>query len=106
MTDSINYKFDVPKEFMIPMCEDEFGLQVFMSLHSQFVYRSKAIAKLYTFVHLITQQRLKPKHMLRVLFKTLRVFLELSQSKIHVTFTITELIVPNATMKLQSIVCQ
>ena len=101
MTDSINYKFDVPKEFMIQMCEDEFGLQVYMLLHSQFVYRSKAIAKLYTFVHLITQQRLKPKHMLRVLFETLRVFLELTQSNIYVTFTITKLIVPSATMKLR-----
>ena len=29
--------------------EDDLGLQVYMLLHSQFVYQSKAIAKLYTF---------------------------------------------------------
>ena len=46
-------------------------------------------------------ERLKPKHMLRVLFEALRVFLELTQSNVYVNFTITEFIVPSATMKLR-----
>ena len=71
-----------------------------MLLHSQLVYQSKAVAKLYTFDHLITRQRLKPKHM-RVLFDALQVFVELTQSKIYVTFMITETIVPSVTTKLR-----
>ena len=46
------------------------------------------------------------KHMLRVLFDTLRVLVELAHSKIYVTFTIIETIVPSATIKQRWIVCQ
>ena len=107
MTDSINYKFDVPKEFINRILKSDirktnvYGLQVYLLLHSQLVYRSKAIAKLYTFDHLITRRRLKPKHMLRVLFQTLRVFVEPNPSNMHVTSTITELNAPSAAMKLR-----
>ena len=61
----------------------------YMSFHSQFVYWSKVIAKLYTFYHLITRQTRKPKHMLRVLFETLRVLLELNPSNVYVTLRLS-----------------
>ena len=106
------------KNLWSDLCDD-FGLQVlsekttlvvkfiyYMSLQSQFVYRLKAIAKLYTSIHLSTRQRLKPKHMLRNLFETLQVFLEQAHSNIYVTFTITELIVPIVTKKLRWTVCR
>ena len=83
---------------------DDDGLQVsFVAchfIHSSFVDR-KAIAKLHAFCHPIARQMRKPKHVLRVLFKTLRVSLELNPSNMHVAFTIVELIVPSAAMKLR-----
>ena len=98
---------------------DDFGLQVYLrrwlrssSLsvtchfnHSLFIGR-KELRSFILLIHLSTRQRLKPKHMLRNLFETLRVFLEQPHSNIYVTFTITELIVPNVTRKLRWTVCR
>ena len=100
MTDSINNKFDMPKEWRVKriydLNKDNFGLQsayIYISLHSQFVHLNlsiKAILKIYTFDHLIVWQWLKPKHLLRSLFSTLQVFVELDLSWIYGNVTIKQ----------------
>ena len=98
---------------------DDFGLQVLSERrlwlsslsvtchfnHSLFIGR-KQLRSFILSIHLSTWQRLKPKHMLRNLFETLRVFQEQPHSNIYVTFTSTKLIVPIVTKKLRWTVCR
>ena len=106
MTDSINYKFDVPKEFMIRM-KSRCAFVSFTVVHSWFYVLSIASkSKAFYFRSYNYLTKSETKHMLRVLFDTLRVLVELAHSKIYVTFTTIETIVPSATIKLRWIVCQ
>ena len=106
MTDSIECKFDVPKEFMIRM-KSRYAVVSITVVHSWFLILSIASkSEAFHFRSYKYLTKSETKHMLRVLFDTLRVLVELAHSKIYVTFTIIETIVPSATIKLRWIVCQ